>query len=387
MTRLVALGDIAEVNPGVPSELRSADPDMTVPFLPMAAVSEEGAPSYVEQRRLADVLKGFTCFAKGDVILAKITPCFENGKAAYLHDLPDAVGFGSTEFHVLRPGPEVDGLYLFHAIWNREFRVRGQANMTGTAGQKRVPTSYLRAAKIPLPSLAEQRRIAGVLDRVEGVRGKREKRQRLVDNLLHSVFLDMFGDPVRNEKRWDRRTLGELARVRRGASPRPIEQFMGGTVPWIVIGDATSSTSLYIRRTNRFVTEEGAAKSVLLHPGAIVVANSGVSLGFARILGISGCIHDGWLSVECLDPRVHPVYFVNLINAMTRRLRAMAPKGTQPNLNTAILKALSIPLPPIAAQRKFAECVQVIARLSARHQESDCVFARLSRAVVSQVLS
>lgn len=266
----------------------------------------------------------------------------------------------------LRPLAGVlDARFLWHWLASAREALEGKARGSTF---KQVTRAAVESMVLPSIPIAEQARIADLLDRADALRRKREESRRLLGELLRSVFLEMFGDPVRNEKGWAKLTLGELAKIRRGASPRPIEQFMGGAVPWIKIGDATGSTSLFIERTAGFVTEEGARRSVLLPPGTIVVANSGVSLGFARILSISGCIHDGWLSVEELDPRVHPVYFVSLINEMTERLRAMAPKGTQPNLNTTLLKGLAIPLPPIALQERFRDVVHRIGGMKRAQQ-------------------
>src|SRR5687768_9657308 len=110
----------------------------------MASVSEEGRLVEHELRPIADVAKGYTSFVRGDVLMAKITPCMENGKAVYLRDLATKHGFGSTEFHVLRPRPSVDARFLFYLIWNPRFRAEASKHMTGSAGQKRVPAAFLK---------------------------------------------------------------------------------------------------------------------------------------------------------------------------------------------------------------------------------------------------
>jgi type I restriction enzyme S subunit len=116
------------------------------------------------------------------------------------------------------------------------------------------------------------------------------------------------------------------------------------------------------------VTEEGAAKSVLVPPGSLVVANSGVSCGFARILKIGGCIHDGWLALLNINNEVDPFYLLAFINMITLELRRRAPGGTQPNLNTGLMKAVKLPLPPPIVQAKFA-----------RHFEDLCALKTLQQ--------
>jgi type I restriction enzyme S subunit len=174
------LENVCEINPRIPKTL--ADDDLAA-FLPMAAVSETGQVDFEEQRRVREVKTGYTYFARGDILLAKITPCFENGKAARTSAIAHPIGFGSTEFHVLRAGSEIDPSYLFHLAWNSKFRAIGAKNMTGSAGQKRLPAEFLKRLEIPLPPLDEQRRIAAILDKADALRRKR----KLTDELLHSA--------------------------------------------------------------------------------------------------------------------------------------------------------------------------------------------------------
>jgi type I restriction enzyme S subunit len=136
----VPISEVAEVNPRLRSKPRQ---DELVSFVPMAAVSEKtvSIESPVD-RPFAEVAKGFTPFERGDVIVAKITPCFENGKMAYAVDLPRAVGAGSTEFHVLRPKPSLNGAYLFHMLRLPAVRADGARKMQGAAGQRRVPAGF-----------------------------------------------------------------------------------------------------------------------------------------------------------------------------------------------------------------------------------------------------
>ena len=200
MTKYVSLTEVAEINPRPP---RDIDVNQDVSFLPMAAVSEDGYVSYEEKRTLKDVKKGFTYFERGDFLLAKITPCFENGKAALTCNIERPIGYGSTEFHVIRAIPtKLDERYLYHLLWNNKFRYLGEKEMRGAAGQKRISTDFLKNYKIPLPPLEEQKRIAAILDKADALRRKRQQAIDLTDKLLRSVFLDMFGDPVTNPKGW-----------------------------------------------------------------------------------------------------------------------------------------------------------------------------------------
>ncbi len=189
----VAISEIAEINPRLPVSFR-ADDARRVSFLAMADVSEGGFVATYQERRLQDVVKGYTYFGRGDVLSAKITPCMQNGKAAVTDPMPHEIGFGSTEFHVLRPGPEITGRYLFHMIWSPYYRRSAERSFTGTAGQQRVPTDFFDRFMIPLPPLSEQKRIAGILDKADALRRKRQQALQLTEQFLRSTFLDMFGD-------------------------------------------------------------------------------------------------------------------------------------------------------------------------------------------------
>lgn len=257
-------------------------------------------------------------------------------------------------FKSLVPGDDVDSKYLYWCMKHMSKRIQ---DLGRGATFTEVSKSIVEEVEVPVPPLDEQRRIAAILDKADALRRKRAEALKLTDQFLQSTFLEMFGDPVTNPKGWDTEKLGNLCRVRRGASPRPISQFMNGTVPWIKIGDCTKSSNIYVTSTAEHVTEAGKDRSVYLEPGSLIFANCGVSLGFARILRISGCIHDGWLAFDKLDPRLDQIYLLKLLNSITEYFRRIAPDGTQPNLNTGIMKNCDIPLPPMAMQSQFEEIV------------------------------
>ncbi len=167
--------------------------DLPVSFVAMADISE--FTKKIERssvRKLKDVRKGFTHFLDEDVLVAKITPCFENGKMA-LVKIPEKYGFGSTEFHVFRADKaRLVPKYLFYFLNSSAVRVGGEKNMTGSAGQKRVPVKFFATLKIPLPSLGEQKRIVHELDAADGLRQKHRQAIALLDDYLKSVIQKVF---------------------------------------------------------------------------------------------------------------------------------------------------------------------------------------------------
>src|SRR5438046_5232456 len=132
--------------------------ELLASFIPMKCVEEEsGRFEPLDDRKVADVRKGYTPFRDGDVIFAKVTPCMENGKAAVMKGLTNGIGFGSTEFFTLRPKIGLEANYLFHFILQSNFRRDAARNMTGAVGLRRVPKSWLEQQPIPLPQPDEQR--------------------------------------------------------------------------------------------------------------------------------------------------------------------------------------------------------------------------------------
>lgn len=154
---------VCKLNP-VKSEISNIPSDFEVSFLPMELIGEDGTLSLDEIRRIEQVFQGYTYFQEDDVIVAKITPCFENGKGAICTDLINGIGFGTTELHVLRAQKLSYPQYIFYLTRSNPFRSIGTAMMHGSAGQQRVPEDFIKDFRLGFPSLQEQRAIAEYLD-------------------------------------------------------------------------------------------------------------------------------------------------------------------------------------------------------------------------------
>jgi type I restriction enzyme S subunit len=139
-------------------------PDASVSFIPMEAVGEYGGLQLDSERLLNEVASGYTYFADRDVVVAKITPCFENGKGALAKDLTNGVAFGTTELHVIRAGDELDARFLFYISISEHFRKIGESEMYGAGGQKRIADTFIKDFYAALPPLTEQQTICGFLD-------------------------------------------------------------------------------------------------------------------------------------------------------------------------------------------------------------------------------
>ena len=351
------LGEVCEINPSR-KEIATLSDNIDVSFVPMAAVSEEGKLLEVKTRKVKEVRKGFPHFRENDILVAKITPCFENGKRWLAKSLVNKVGFGSTEFHVLRRSSRVLPEWIYYAISSPDFRKDGQKRMTGTAGQKRVPASFLENYRIPVPPISIQERVVKNLQSAEGLREIRQEANQLTSKIIQSVFLKMFGDPLANPRNYNIRKIAEVARVIRGASPRPKgdPRYFGGPVPWIKISDITEHGK-YLTATEEGVTEAGKKKSVFLRKGTLIISNS-ATVGLPCFLKVDGCIHDGFLALLEIDSSVDPQFIYYFFDNIRPRLQELAPSGTQRNLNTGIMKQIPIPIPPLKDQKRFAKLVE-----------------------------
>jgi len=188
----VPLSEICAINPRK-SEISTIDKDTAVSFVPMANVSEDGEVNLELQKPLSEVWSGFTYFKENDVVFAKITPCMENGKGAIMRGLNNRIGFGTTEFHVLRPIDEKSTPeYLFYLTHSRHFRENAEINMTGSAGQKRVPTDFFSKYVIVPPSLDLQYKFGelarSIGDQISKTKTSLQKADDLFSSLLQRAF-------------------------------------------------------------------------------------------------------------------------------------------------------------------------------------------------------
>ena len=180
------LEDHIELNPNK-KELQNFNGNVS--FLPMSNVSENGKIDLSINRNIDDVRKGFTFFKDNDVIVAKITPCFENGKGAPVFGLLNGVGFGSTEFHVLRPKNTVNTVWLYHVTMLSKFRLEGERKMTGSGGQRRITKDFINNFKLNIPPLSLQNEFADFVDQVDKSQFACQKAIKLWRNSLRSSII------------------------------------------------------------------------------------------------------------------------------------------------------------------------------------------------------
>jgi len=177
-----------------PTKQQFGDKDKFATFLAMKDVSENGQIISDEDRPIKEVIKGFTCFQENDVLLAKITPCFENGKGTIARNLTNKIGFGSTEFHVLRPinNEEILPEYLFYLLRTDNFKTLGKMNMKGAAGQKRVPKDFIENYKFPKPSIEAQKEFAQIVKDIDEYKKQQYQELKYAKDLFNSLLQKTF---------------------------------------------------------------------------------------------------------------------------------------------------------------------------------------------------
>jgi len=231
---------VTALNPSK-SEISDLDRSTLVSFLPMEAIGDDGLLSLEKEKSIRDLESGYTYFRDGDVVIAKITPCFENGKGALMHGLLNGIGFGSTELIVARPQPaSLSGKFLHYLFISYAFRHLGEAHMYGAGGQKRVPDAFVRDFTSSFPPVAEQIDITAFLDReIAKINALVAEQKRLIELLKekrqavisHAVTKGLNPDvPLKDSgvewlgevpTHWEVRRIKHLARlIEQGWSPQ-----------------------------------------------------------------------------------------------------------------------------------------------------------------------
>lgn len=341
-------------------------------FLPMGAIGEEGQLDTSQTRPLDQVQSGYSRFRDGDVVIAKITPCFENGKGALIQGMLNGVGFGTTELHVLTPSAHLDGKYLYYVTVDPRFRRFGTATMTGTAGQQRLPDDFVRDFKVKVPSLTEQSAIVDYLDhetvQLDTLVDKQERvlallwerRQALVakavtrgvesGTILRDSGIPWLGDIP---ERWRTERSKWLFKERD-------ERSVTGDEELLTVSHLTGVTPRSEKDVNMFraATNEGYKIS---RSGDLVINTMWAwmgAMGVARQDGIVSPAYNVYEPAACLDPGYVDVLvrLPGFAREVTRystgvwssRLR-LYPEG---------FFAISIPVPPLREQRNIVACVE-----------------------------
>lgn len=376
---LVRIGDVCTVNP-LKSQLADLKPDTRVSFVPMADLNEHRiAFQPTGEKRLSEVSASYTYFEDNDVLLAKVTPCFENGKAGIARGLLNGIGFGSSEFYVLRSSAQVLPEWVYFCVMHPLFRDTAVAQMTGTGGLQRVPREYVENFQIPLPPLEVQKEIVA---EIEGYQKVVNGARAVLDNYRPHI-------PIRPD--WPKVELGAVCETILtgpfGSSLHQSDYVLNG-IPVInpqnivdgkIIKDGAKTVSSDTReRLKEFTVREND----------IVIGRRG-EMGRCALVTSE---MNGWLcgtgSFVIRLKKECDVAFALLQIASPRvkaHLEDQAVGVTLKNLNQSILSALQIPLPPLATQRAIVAEIEAEKGLVAANRELISRFEHKIQATLARV--
>ena len=380
--QLTRLRFVSRLNPSK-SEISDGDPSTEVIFLPMDSIGENGSLALDQTRAIASVSTGYSYFREGDVTIAKITPCFENGKGAIMRGLEGGFGFGTTELIVVRPiAGKTSADFLNWIFRSSSFRALGEAAMYGAGGQKRVPDDFVRDFSVALPPLDEQAYIAAFLDRetakidalVEEQRRLiallKEKRQAVIS---HAVTKGLNPDaPMKDSGvEW----LGEVpahwsTRSISSVSTKITNGYVGPTRDILVDQGVRYLQSLHIKH-NRiifdreyFVTDEWSrshAKSILKSGDVLLVQTGDIGQCAVVTDDFVGCNCHALIIVSPVDDVLIGSWLSWVLNSSygQQSLYAVQTGALHPHLNCGNIKGISIPLPALTEQREIIRFIEV----------------------------
>lgn len=357
----VRLGDVCEVVTGSTPKTSIAEYwDGDIDWITPAELTEETYILEESQRKITQIgvqKAGLKPFPKGTVILSSRAPI---GKVA----IAGKEMYCNQGFKNLICTDRINNLYLY-------WYLKGKTDFLNSLGRgatfKEISKAIVENIEIPLPSLEEQEKSANALKSCWDVMAKKKEQLKLCDDLVKAQFVKMF------ENRYRKVQIGDVVSISRGASPRPISSFItddSDGVNWIKIGDV-SENSLYITHTKEKITREGAKKSRAVYKGDFILSNS-MSFGRPYILNIDGCVHDGWLIMSDFRDTFDELYLYYAIrnDEVQSQFRGMVNGATVKNLNSDLVKATKIKVPPIELQQRFAVFVQQVDKSKVAIQKS-----------------
>jgi len=367
------LSEIATVNPknGELNTLLSG-------FIPMAlAPTDFNGHLEFEEREWDEIKKKYTHFANGDVIFAKVTPCFENGKAAIVSDLPNGIGAGSSEFYVLRPLDKgISASYIFANIKSHEFMQTGAENMTGAVGLRRVPRKFVEGFKVNLPPQAEQKVIADKLDtllaQVENTKARLDRIPQILKTFRQSVLAAAVSGKLTGKwnlkgkmQKWNSVVLDELINESaNGLSKRSGDQ--GKPVTILRLADFKNASRAYGKERQINLSEKELEKYCLLNGDILIIrVNGSVELAGRFIEYSSNGVPEGFcdhfIRLRLNTTKVLPTYLCFVANEGVGRIYLQGSLSTsagQNTINQGSVKGLNVPIPSLNEQIEIVRRVE-----------------------------
>lgn len=344
-----------------------------------------------QERPMAEVAGSYTYFANGDVLLAKITPCFENGKLGIAQGLTNGVGFGSSEYIVFRNNSDLNREFLYYFLSREIFREEGAKRMVGAVGHKRVSKEYIENTLIPIPPLSEQQRIVTILDEAfEGIAtatANAEKNLRNACDIFERYRKFLFEQKHPN---WKRLALGECAEVRSGGTPTVSnEKFWGGNIPWYSSGELNN---IFTETSERCITKDGlAGSSTKLFPkGSLLIGMYDTAALKMSILDRDGAFNQAIAGVKP-NSNIDLIFVLHAINAIKPFLLSQRRGVRQKNLSLTKIKEISLDVPSIAEQQNIVSKLDIlsveIGKVKSVYRQKLDALAELKKSILHQAFT
>ena len=340
---LVKISDVCEINPRK-SEINDLPPDTMVSFVPMAVVNEHQKQFIpTEEKPLSDVYTGYTYFRNGDVLLAKVTPCFENGKSGIAENLTNEIGFGSSEFFVLRPNKErVLSDFIYRLISTDLFINQGKQKMTGTGGLQRIPRDFLNDFMIPLPPLSVQEKI---IDEIEGY-------QKIIDGARQVV--ENYKPTIKIDPTWEVKPLYDLcSTITKGTTPTTYGyDFVDSGINYVKIESLSESGDINPSKLSHISEEcHNALQRSQLQDKDILFSIAGTKMGISAIVSrsILPANTNQALSIIRLYDKRYASFVLHFLRstAIVNKIESIKVGVAQFNLSLKQVGELEIPLPSL----------------------------------------
>ncbi|MFE4370205.1 restriction endonuclease subunit S [Streptomyces sp. NPDC056835] len=361
--RSMRLGDVAKFIRGI-----TFKPDDVVPAGTSGAIQCMRTKNVQATLDTSDVWSVDSGFVKreeqflcaGDLLISSANSWNLVGKCSWIPEMESPATFGGFVSVLRGDRALIEKRYLYHWFIMSSTQATVRSFSRQTTNIANLDLKRCLDLQIPLPSLAEQRRIAAILDQVDALRTKRRQTIALLDGLARDIFLDMFGDPVVNPKGLPMGRLGELGTLDRGVSkhrPRNDPALLGGPYPLIQTGDVAASGG-YIDEYKSTYSGIGLTQSRMWPAGTLCITIA-ANIAKTGILRFPACFPDSVVGFTA-DSAV--VEYVRIwLSFLQKALEASAPESAQKNINLAILRNLPIPVAPAGEISGFAERIEKVA--------------------------
>lgn len=397
------LKDISQLNPKYEGKLIDGD----VSFVPMESLRCGSID--LQEIAFSEAKGKYTYFANNDLLIAKVTPCFENGNIAIAKDLKEGIGFGSSEIFVLRTNKLALNTYIFYVSQTSNFQDAACATMCGVGGLKRISPLIMRTYELDVPSIETQHKIVSYLDekcgaidvQVELLEKKRKANERLKKSIINDAVthglnpnvtmrpsgIDMIGDIPAH---WSMKRIKDVAEIFAGATPSSKnESYWDGDIVWVTPADMTDFG--YIKSGTSTITDLGYSScGTHLVPAGSIIISSRAPIGKVNIASQEMCTNQGCKSLV-LNKSTNVKYIAYYLYNQSINIDACGQGTTFKELSLKNLVCYNVIFPPLEEQKAIAayldeKCGEIDATVENIGKQIDA-YKRLKRALINEVVT